>query len=81
MVDALQSIGTNLSRQGPLFEEIKFMPNHFKKFEVQHVGREGNVVTHKLARHSPYVDDMVVWWDSTPYLIKQYVSIDAMLKS
>ena len=36
---------------------------------------------HKLTRHAQYVDDMVVWWHSTPYLIKQYVSIDAMLKS
>ncbi|XXG41805.1 hypothetical protein AAC387_Pa01g2194 [Persea americana] len=79
VVEALKSSGTNMSRQGPLFEEIKRLLNRFIKFEVYHVGREGNAVAHVLARHAQYVDDMVVWRHSTSVLIKQYVSVDAIL--
>ena len=57
------------------------MLNHFIKFEVYYVGREGNAAAHVLARHAQYVNDMVVWWHSTIVLIKQYVSVDAMLNS
>ena len=79
VVDVLKSPNTNMSRQGPLFEEIKVLLNHFITFEVYHVGREGNVVAHKLARYAKYVNDMVDWWHSTPDLIKQYVSVAARL--
>ncbi|XXG80166.1 hypothetical protein AAC387_Pa09g1097 [Persea americana] len=61
--------------------EIKGLLNHFIKFEVYHVGREGNAAAHVLARHPQYADDMVEWWHSTPILIKQYVSVDAILDS
>lgn len=48
----LKSSGINLSIQGPLFEEIKvLLLNHFTKFEVHHVGKEGNAVAHKLVMH------------------------------
>ena len=60
VVEALKSSGTNMSRQGPLFEEIKGLLNHFIKLEVYHVGREGNAAPHVLARHAQYVNDMVV---------------------
>ena len=46
----LKSYIPNLSRQGTLFEEIKILLNHFNIFEVHHVGSDGNVVPHKLAR-------------------------------
>lgn len=52
MVDALKSSSTKMSRQRPLFEEIKVLLHHFNKFEAQHVGREGNAIAHKLARHA-----------------------------
>ncbi|XXG80046.1 hypothetical protein AAC387_Pa09g0995 [Persea americana] len=81
VVEALKSSGTNMSRQGPLFEEIKGLLNHFINFEVYHVGREGNATAHVLTRHAQCVDDIVVWWHSTPVLIKQYVSVDIMLDS
>lgn len=77
----LKYYGTNFSRQGPLFEEIKFLLNYLNKFEASHVGREGDVVAHKLGRHAQYVDGMVVWWHSAPNLIKQHVSVDSMLDS
>ncbi|XXG79426.1 hypothetical protein AAC387_Pa09g0497 [Persea americana] len=60
VVEALKSSGTNLSRQGPLFGEIKGLLNHFIKFEVYHVGREENAAAHVLARHAQCVDGMVV---------------------
>lgn len=68
-------------KTGPLFGEIKDMLNRFNNFEVQQVGREGNVIAHNLARHAQYVNDMVMWWFSTPDLVKKYVCVDAMLAS
>lgn len=70
VMDALKSSGTNMLRQGPLFKEIKMLMHHFNKSEARHVGREANTIAYKLARHARYADDMVVWWHSTPYLIK-----------
>lgn len=32
VVDALKSFGTNMSRQGPLFKEIKVLMHHVNKF-------------------------------------------------
>lgn len=32
---------SNLSKQGPLFEEINFLVKHFIRFEVHHVGKVG----------------------------------------
>lgn len=50
-VDGLKYYIPNLSRQGPLFKEIKTLRNHINNFEMHHVGGDGNAVVHKLARH------------------------------
>ena len=52
VVDAQKSSGPNMSRQGPLFGEIKDLLNRSNNFEVQHVSRERNVVAHNLARRA-----------------------------
>ncbi|XXG47023.1 hypothetical protein AAC387_Pa02g1736 [Persea americana] len=55
VVEALKSSSTNMSRQGPLFEEIKWLLNHFIKFEVYHVGREGNT---NISRQGPLFEEI-----------------------
>lgn len=80
-VDALKKSSLVPSRQGPLVDEIKCLMASFKSMEVPHVGRNGNVVAHLLARHAQFVEEMSVWWFSFSDLIKQYVTTDSMLIS
>ena len=48
----------------------------FTSYEAAHVGREGNEVAHKLARHAKFVEDMRVWWDQVPDFIRhRFLSI------
>ena len=55
-INVLNSSTQNLSRQGHLFEEIIAVMKLFNNRQVVHVGRSGNVVTHKLARHTKFTD-------------------------
>ena len=43
------------------------------------MGRSGNVVAHKLARHAQFTDSTGVWWFFIYDLIQQNVVIDAIL--
>ncbi|XXG53903.1 hypothetical protein AAC387_Pa03g1920 [Persea americana] len=78
MIDALNSSSPNLSRQCLLFNDIKILWQHFKSYEVTHVGREGNAIAHTWARYAQFIDDIEVWWFSVPNLIMQNVIGDSM---
>ena len=55
-----------------------FFLHHFNIYEVDHVGREGNAIAHKLARHAQFFYDMEVWWLSMPNLIVQNIIVDSI---
>ena len=40
----------------------------FEEARLEYVNRLGNGAVHQLARYAREVDDIVMWWDSCPFV-------------
>ncbi|XWS22482.1 hypothetical protein CRYUN_Cryun29cG0038900 [Craigia yunnanensis] len=55
---------------GTRMEKARNMATTFNTFKVMHVGRDGNVVAHKLAKHGVGLDDELIWVEDCPEFVK-----------
>ena len=58
---------------GNIIELAISLPNSFEHFEASVVQREANIVAHRVARHSQYVTDLIVWMEEAPFFVQQLI--------
>ena len=49
-----------------IHEEAKFIAESFVVFNVSHINKQGNSVTHNFARHARYVSNSLMWMKDVP---------------
>lgn len=73
MVNEIKAGGESMAPQENLITKIRELMKMFNSCTIQHIGREGNEVAHKLAKFSWQVDDLCVWWESFPSCISEVI--------
>ena len=76
LVNALCNDTTLLSSNGLLIEAIRLQARFFNQLHYSYVKREGNKVTHKLARHALCISDFIVWMEDVTSLISVVILSD-----
>ena len=76
LVKALVNDTQLLFAVGLVLDEIRYEANFFNELHYSHVKREGNNVTHKLARQAICVLDFTVWMEDVPPLLSSGVLVD-----
>ena len=66
MVQELQEANTGLSTYEQLAKDVCWFSGFFSKLQYSHTKRDGNKVTHSLARMSINFSDCVVWMEDVP---------------
>ena len=61
---------------GLVLDEIRHKVNFFNELHYSHVKREGDVVAHKLARHTICVSDVIVWMEDISPLLFPVILAD-----
>lgn len=51
----------------------------FHSVNVSHVRRQGNKLSHILAKYALIIDDFIVWIEETPYCIEQALIQDFVI--
>lgn len=66
MVTQVQKDKKLWSLLGNIIKETKMLMAKFPCYSIQHVGRLGNEVAYRLARHACNLEDVAIWWNSYP---------------
>ena len=66
MVKAFTDAGPPPSSISKVFEGANSRLQHFQSWEVSHVGRDGNMAAHILAKYAKCVDECFIWVEDTP---------------
>ncbi|XVF09409.1 hypothetical protein REPUB_Repub07fG0090300 [Reevesia pubescens] len=66
---------------GGIVEAIKLQVPHFNKFRINHVKRDGNSITHAMAKHSRYVVNFQAWIEKVPYFLHALILNDCKKES
>ena len=63
---ALKDDSASLASFGLLVRDAQSLGGLFNCIRFLHVGRDGNVVTHNLARHARHVTGFSIWMEDVP---------------
>ena len=61
-----------------VIEGMRLCLLHFNYWTASHVGRNGNMVAHHLAKQALFEDDCTVWVEDTPHFVSQQVLMDVI---
>ena len=78
LIQALKSEERSLSPTGLLIEDVKIFSNNFVKLMYSHVKRNGNRVTHNLAKNVLCIPDFQVWMEDIPSHIVSILQLDVI---
>ena len=76
VIKALREEEQFLSPIGLLLEDVRMLSLSFQKLLYSHTKREGNSVTHNLARYTNSIPDFLVWMEDVPPCIQSFVQAD-----
>ena len=68
VVKAFTDAGPPPSSIGKVIEGANLRLQLFQSWEASHVGRNGNMATHLLAKYAKCVSDCIIWVEDTPLL-------------
>ncbi|KAF5475513.1 hypothetical protein F2P56_007313 [Juglans regia] len=77
VVEAIQSTSIVEFSYSPTIREIKLLLSQFQSYDILHVGRQGNGIAHKMARHARVVENTLQWWFHPSDFIKASLEVDA----
>ena len=66
LIKALQSNSHSLSQFGHLAKDVKYLASKFQSYNLSHVHRQCNVVTHTLAKRAILNPHLLVWMEYVP---------------
>lgn len=75
-MDALVDEAVSLSSYGLLIADAKSLSQDFFQLRNSYVRREGNKVSHSLARHAITIFDFIVWMKSAPSQVDSVYQVD-----
>ncbi|XP_050290607.1 uncharacterized protein LOC126728897 [Quercus robur] len=61
-----------------VIEGMRLCLLHFNYWTASHVGRNGNMVAHQLAKHALFEDECTVWVEDTPLFVSNQVLMDVI---
>ena len=64
-------------QSGKVIEEMRLWLLQFNSWTTSHVGRNGNMVAHQLAKHAKFEDECV-WVEDTPTFVSKQVLMDVI---
>jgi ribonuclease HI len=73
VVQAIQGMGSNLCLYGQIVGDIQMVLKQCRKWEVGHVGREGNQAAHILAKAAVQEFRETIWLEEIPSIIQNVV--------
>ena len=76
IIKALREEEQFLSPIGLLLEDVRMLSLSFQKLLYSHTKREGNSVTHNLARYTNSIPDFLVWMEDIPQCIQSFIQVD-----
>ena len=76
LIKALKAEDHNLSPLGLLVEDVKLVANNFVSLSYSHIKRNGNSVTHNLAKHALRISDFQVWMEDVPTHVVSFLHSD-----
>ena len=76
MVKAFTDAGPPPSLISKVIEGANLWLQHFQSWEASHVGRNGNMAAHLLAKYAKCVDDCIIWVEDTPPIVSKQVLKD-----
>lgn len=68
VVKAFTDAGFTPSLISKMIERANFRLQHFQSCEASHLGRNGNMAAHLLAKYAKCVDGCIIWVEDTPLL-------------
>ena len=78
LIQALKAKDHNLSPLGLLAEDVKLFANNFVRLSYSHIKRNGNSVTHNLAKHAIRIPDFQVWMEDVPTHVVSFLQLDVV---
>ena len=75
---ALNELASPPSSVDAVIIGIKEVSADFNHIAFTHVGRQGNKLAHLLAKYAKSIDNILVWIEETPCVIKQALIHDVM---
>ena len=66
VVHALNSFESDLSREGPIFDEIRLLKNEFQAAQWKKIPRSSNKVVHQLAKEAVKYGGIKFWKEIGP---------------
>ena len=76
IIKALREEEQFFSPVGLLLEDVRKLSLSFQQLLYSHTKREGNSVTHNLARYANSIPDFLVWMEDVPPCIQSFVQAD-----
>lgn len=76
-IQAINEGAESFAQHSTLIKELLEIKAQFQDCKFEYVSRVGNGVTHQLARHVWYVENLHIWGEEFPSFIKPQVWLDA----
>lgn len=68
-IQAIHDWENSCAKHSNNIREILSLRHNFMSCTFNYVSKLGNVVAHKLARYTRQVENICIWWDSSPNFI------------
>ncbi|KAL0006476.1 hypothetical protein SO802_014037 [Lithocarpus litseifolius] len=77
VMKAIMDPGTNCSRLGYVYDDIRCVGRSFRAFSVSHVRRTANFVAHSLAKFAKHIIGERIWMEESPPPALEALHIDS----